>query len=217
MTLTKCISLSVAAIAVLSVGCSSNKPAPPPEPPKAAESAPPPPAVEESAIVGQLQSVGPNGSPIVIRTSDGQDHTIQVAQDTEVSSLHDGAVQVAKGAEEMAKTAVGGVKKGTMVAVHFTEKEGKLVASKVKTGSKEVVKETEVVVTKVDEGGRKVWVKTKDGAEHVYEVSKDATIATGKKVSEVGKATGSKIAEGTKATIHFTEQQGQKLMHFMKH
>jgi arginine repressor len=168
-------------------------------------------------MVGEVRSVDPKGESIVIRTNDGVSHTVHVNPDTKVASLHDGVVEVGKGAEAIAKVTADEVKKGTMVAVHYTEKEGKMVASQVKRGSKAIVKEGEVVIQKIDQEGRTITVKTKDGAEHVYEVGKEATIATGNKVAEVGKATGSKIAEGTKATIHFSEQQGQKIIHFLKH
>jgi hypothetical protein len=222
-------SLALAALVLFGTGCSSNKPA---APAKQAEQQPAAPAAQtpaaqtapaetpvpqESAMVGQIRSVSPKGDQIVLRTADGKDHTVEVTSDTKVGSLHDGIVEIGKGAEAVAKVTAKEVKDGTMVAVHFTEKEGKMVASQVKRGAKAVVKESEVIVKKVDETGRKITVQTKDGAEHVYEVGKEATIATGNKIADIGKLTGAKISEGTKATIHFSDMQGQKVLHFFKH
>jgi uncharacterized protein with PhoU and TrkA domain len=219
--------IAFAALVLFGTGCSSNKSA---EPAKQAEQQPatppaaPPatatpetPIPRENAMVGQIQSVSPKGDKIVLRTAEGKQHTVEVTPETKVASLHDGMVEIGKGTESVAKVTAKEVKDGTMVAVHFTEKEGKLVASEVKRGSKAVVKETKVIVKKVDETGRKVIVQTEDGAEHVYEVGKEATIATGDKIVDIGKLSGAKIAEGTKATIHFSEQQGQKMLHFFKH
>ena len=55
-----------------------------------------------------------------------------------------------------------------------------------KHASKEVLKESEVVIHKVEDGGRKVIVKTKDGAQQACQVSKDVTVTTGKKIADAG-------------------------------
>lgn len=60
-------------------------------------------------------------------------------------------------------------------------------------------------------------LKTKDGAEHVYDVGKDATIASGGKIAGVGKLAVERIPEGAEATIHFSEEAGQKVVHFFSH
>ena len=212
------LAVSVATLALIGAGCSSNKPA---EPPKAAESAPPatpaapPPA--DSAIAGEVRSIDPAGSSMTVRTADGKTHRVHVTPETKVDALHHGVAEGGRGAEAIARTTAQDIKKGTVVAIHYAEKEGKMVASHVKRGSKAVVKESEVVIRKVDQEGRKVYAKAKDGTEHVYEVGKEATIATGNKIADVGKVTGEKLKEGTQATIHFSEESGRKVMHFLKH
>jgi len=69
----------------------------------------------------------------------------------------------------------------------------------------------------MEQGGERIIVKTKDGAEEVYEVGKRATVATGNKITEVGKWTGDKVVAGTKATISYTEEAGKKVVHFVEH
>lgn len=198
-------------------GCSSKAPETPAEPPKTAAEAPVP-APESALIVGgEVESVDPKGESITIRTKDGKVQKVEVSPDTEVKGLKSGAEEVAKGAEGLAKAAAAEVKKGTKVAITYTEKEGKLVARKVQHATKEVVKESEVVIHKIEDGGKKVVVKTKDGAEHVYEVSKDATVAAAKKTGDFGHMIGGKISEGAKATFHFTEESGKKVVHFVQH
>ncbi|MBL0160399.1 MAG: hypothetical protein IPP47_25460 [Bryobacterales bacterium] len=210
--------LTLSALGVFGVGCSSKPPQPVAETPKAAE-----PVVTEApdepthAIVGEVTEVDPAGAHVKVRTSDGKEHHVEIGPKTKLRTIEHGVEQVAHGTEEVAKATARDVKKGTMVAVRFTEKEGKLVAHEVHHASKEVVKKSEVVIHKIDEDGRKIIVKTKDGAEKVYEVSKDATIATGHKLTDVGKATGEKIVVGTKATIHFTEKAGKSIAHFVHH
>jgi ElaB/YqjD/DUF883 family membrane-anchored ribosome-binding protein len=164
-----------------------------------------------------VEAVDPKGESITIRTKDGKVQKVEVGPDTEVKGLKSGAEEVGKGAAGVAKAAASEIKKGTRVAITYTEKEGKLIAHKVQHASKEVVKESEVVIHKVEDGGKKVLVKTKDGTEHVYEVSKDATVAAAKKTGEFGHMIGGKLTEGAKATLHFTEESGKKVVHFVQH
>jgi len=207
--------LTAAATVLLLSGCSSKPPAT--ETPKAAAEAPAPPQEPTHAVVGEVQEVDPQGSSITIRTSSGEVHRIQVDSEAQVSSVKQGASETGKGISHLAKAVGTDIKKGTLVAVKYTEREGKLVAHEVKHASKEAVKGTEVVVHKIADGGKKVVVKTKDGAEHVYEVSKDVTVTAGKKIAKAGESTGSAISEGAKATLHFTEEQGGKVVHFVSH
>ncbi len=210
--------LTLSALGVFGVGCSSKPPQPVAETPKAAE-----PVVAEApaepthAIVGEVTEVDPAGAYVKVRTSDGKEHRVEIGSKSELRTMEHGVEQVAHGTEEVAKATARDVKKGTMIAIRYSEKEGKLVAHNIQHASKEVVKKSEVVIHKIEDDGRKIIVKTKDGAEKVYEVSKDVTIATGDKLSHIGKATGEKLVEGTKATIHFTEKSGKSIAHFVHH
>jgi len=214
--MTKFSLLTAAAIGLFLAGCSSKPtaPAPPTEPPKAATEARPEPT---HAIAGEVQEADPQGGSITVRTAQGEVHRVEVAPHTEVKGLKEGTSEVGKGAAGMAKAVGTDVKRGTMVVVKYTEREGTLVAHEVKHASKDVVKESEVVIHKVEDGGKRVIVKTSNGAKQVYEVSKDATVTTGKEIASAGSATGAKISEGAKATIHFTEDAGNKVVHFVSH
>lgn len=207
--------LTAAATVVFLAGCSSKPPAT--ETPKTTAEAPAPPQEPTHAIVGEVQEVDPQGSSITIRTANGEIHRVQVDSEAHVTGLKQGASETGKGITHLAKAVGTDVKKGTMVAVKYTEKEGKLIAHEVKHASKEVVKGTEVVVHKVVDGGKRVVVKTRDGVEHTYEVGKDVTVTAGKQIAKAGTATGSAISEGAKATLHFTEEQGSKVVHFVSH
>lgn len=213
--------LFLAAAVVIMSGCSS-KPTEPPvaEAPKAAESAPAPaPAAPpaEQALVGEVTQVAADGSNMTVRTSDGQDHQVEVKPDTVVRTIQHGATQTGEATATGAKAVGTDVKKGTMVAVRYTEDSGKMVAREVQGASKTTVKQSEVVVEKVSDDGKTVWVKTKDGTQEAYEVSKDATVAAGKKVGEAGKVSANAVTTGTKATITWTEKAGKKVAHFFQH
>jgi len=208
--------MTLSGLGVSGSGRSSEPTQPVAEAPNAAE-----PVVVEApaeathAMIGEVTDVDPEGKYVKLRTSDGTEHRVEIGPKTEVRGIQHGVEQLGQGAEEVAKVTARDVKKGTMMAVRYSEKEGKLIAHDVQHASKAIVKETKVVVHKIDEGGKKIVVKTKDGAEKVFEVGKGATIATGKTLAEIGKVTGEKIVAGTEATIHFTEKSGQSIAHFV--
>jgi len=210
--------ISLAALVLIGAACSSKKSA---EPQEVLESAAPPPAATspqaDNAIAGEVRSIDSTGSSMTVRISDGKEHRVEITPETKVGALHHGVAGEGKGAQAIAKTTAAEIKKGTVVVVHYVEKEGRMVASHVNRGSKAVVKESNIVIRKVDREGRKVYARAKDGAEHVYELGHQTTIAAGNKITDIGKLTGEKLKEGAQATVHFSEESGQKVLHFLKH
>ena len=74
------------------------------------------------------------------------------------------------------------------VVVHYTEKGADKTAVGVDDLGKDTLKVSEGTVTKVDEAARTVTVKTKDGAEDTYQLSKTAVVDTSKGVAKGAKA-----------------------------
>lgn len=215
MEMNKLHLLTFTAIGLFLAGCASKPSVPAAtETPQAAAETPAAPAEPTHAIAGEIQEVDPQGGSVTVRTSNGEVHRVDVAPHTQVTGLKKESSETGTGVAGMAKAVGSDIKRGSMVVVRYTEKEGKLVAHEVKHDSKLVVKQSEVVIHKVADGGKKVLVKTKDGAEHAYEVGKDATVTAGKKIVAVGSVAGSKISEGASATLHFTEETGNKIVHF---
>jgi hypothetical protein len=210
---------SAASLAIFLAGCSSKPTPPATEAPKAAIE----PKSEEvaaaptHAIAGTVEEIGPNGSYLIIKSSDGTTHRVETTPQTEVHGHAKVAGEPGKRLEEVSKDVVKDVKKGTMVAVHYSEKEGKLVAHKIGHLYSETVKTSEVVIHKVGDTGEKVFIKTKKGTEEAYDVSKKAVVTSGKKISEISKVVADKTVEGTKATVHYTEEAGRKVIHFIEH
>jgi len=217
---------SIAVLGLVLGGCSSKPTQPATEAPTPGAQSAPPSAPEvasqtvpqpTNAVVGEVQEVDPKGAYLIVKTSDGKLHRVETPADANLRKLKHGLGEVGDSIAEGTKSTMAEVKKGTLVAVRYTEKDGKLVAHEIQNASKTVVKKSEVVIDRVEEGGSKIIVKTKNGTEEAYHVGKNATIAAGDKISDIGKATGAKFAAGTKATIHFTEEQGQKVAHFVNH
>lgn len=207
------VSLGLMAVLALAVaGCSSKT-----TETKSAESKPAAPAEAPTApthvVAGEVRTVDPSGKRLTVATPDGKQHEIQIEDHTSTQSLKHGAEEMGKGAAELAKASGDKLKQGAQVVVRYSEKEGRLIGHEVHHAADVTVQKTEVVVQKVEDGGRKVVVKTKDGAEQVYEVSKKTTLAAGDKIVEVGEAAGQKMEQGAKATIHWTEDAGRKIAH----
>ena len=69
------------------------------------------------------------------------------------------------------------------------------------------------LVSKVDKAGRTVAIKTEDGTEETYHISKDAAVDT-----EHGVVDGARFTakEGDKLVFHYGEEAGDKAVHFVK-
>lgn len=146
-----------------------------------------------SVIHGTVKKVDHATKTIVIKTTDGTEHTVKIAGDDTVKGTKDG---------------FDGLKEGTEVVAHTTGKGIDETAVDVGKVSKDGVKVTKGTVTKFDEASKTVAVKTADGTEKTFELS-------GKAMEDAGKATGKGVEKGTKVTVYYTEEGGKKTAHFL--
>ncbi len=164
----------------------------------------------EHAVAGKVSKVDSAAKTITIKTADGTEEVIKFTGHT--------LVHAAKGGVEAAKT--GGVdtylagKEGTDVVVHYSGEGADKTATAVDDFGKDALKVSKGTIIKADNSARTVTVKTDDGAEETYRVAKDASVDT-----EHGIVKGSDYAakNGEKVTMHYTEEGGKKVVHFLKH
>jgi hypothetical protein len=71
------------------------------------------------------------------------------------------------------------------------------------------MKATDVTVVHVDRGARTLAVKTSDGAEETYRLTKNAARDAGKDVEEGAD-------KSAKVTVYYTGEAGHKVAHFLK-
>jgi hypothetical protein len=78
---------------------------------------------------------------------------------------------------------------------------------------KESLKAGKGTVTHVDRAARTVSVKTESGAEETYKLGSEAVVET-----DHGVVRGSRylVKEGDKVTVHYTEQEGAKIVRFFQ-
>ena len=157
------------------------------------------------AVAGAITKVDKASKTFVIKAADGTEHVFKYSDKTTVRAAKDTDKDAKKG---MLDAYMEG-KEGTNVVVHYTEKGADKTAVAVEDLGKDGVKVSEGTITKVDKAAHTVTVKTKDGAEETYQLSKDAVVDTGKGVVKETK-------EGEKVTVHYTEESGKKIAHFLR-
>jgi hypothetical protein len=154
-----------------------------------------------SAIHGTITKLDSATRTAVVKTADGTEHTIHFVDKTAVH----GAEATATGS----KDAFHGLKEGSEVAVHYTEKGGDKTAVEVDHLGKDGLKSVDGTVSKVGEGGKTVTVKAADGTEQTFDV-------VGKDTKESAEAIAKGADKTGKVTVYYTESAGKKVAHFFK-
>ena len=164
----------------------------------------------EHAVAGTVTKVDSKAKTIVVKTADGAEEAFKFTGHT--------AMHAAKGGGELAKkgavdTYLAG-KEGTHVVVHYSGEGAEKTATAVDDFGKGALKASKGTVQSADKAGHTVTLKTEDGAEETYRVAKDASVDT-----QHGIVKGSEYAakKGEKVTVHYTEEAGNKVAHFIKH
>ena len=150
-----------------------------------------------SAVEGTVKKIDSTTKTVVVKTSDGAEHTFHFLGRT--------AVHGGEATAKASKDAFHGLKEGSEVAVHYTAKGGRETADEVDHIGKDGMKATDVTITHVDRGAKTVAVKTADGAQETYRLGASAVKDTGQGVEKAGKV-----------TVYYTEEGGHKVAHFFK-
>jgi len=154
-----------------------------------------------SAIHGTITKLDSATRTAVVKTADGTEHTIHFVDKT--------AVHGAEATAEASKDAFHGLKEGSEVAVHYTEKGREKTAVEVDRLGKDGINSVDGTVSKIGEGGKTVTVKAADGTEQTFDV-------VGKDTKELEEAIGKGADKTAKVTVYYTESAGKKVAHFFK-
>jgi Cu/Ag efflux protein CusF len=154
-----------------------------------------------TAVHGVISKVDAAAKTITVKTKDGTEHTIHFVDKT--------AVHGAEATEAGAKDSMHGLKEGSEVVAHYTEKGGEKTAVEVDRVGKDGVKTLDGTVSKVGKDGKTVAVKSADGTEHTFSVA-------GKDTAEAAKGIGKGSEKSAKVTVYYTEEAGKKVAHFFE-
>ena len=141
------------------------------------------------------------GKSITVKTADGAEHTFRVVKRTTVHG--------AEATPRVATDSLKDVKDGSEVIIHYTKRGGEETAEEIDRVGSDGLKETTGTLSKLDRGGKKIAVKSADGAEETYDLSEHAARDAGKDIEK-----GSE--KSAKVTVYYSEEGGKKVAHFFR-
>jgi hypothetical protein len=159
----------------------------------------------KNVVVGELKKFDAATKTAVVKLSDGTEEVFKVSEKTVVQGVEGGAKMAALAGKE-----------GSQFVIHYTEKGSEKTAESFKYIGSEAHKVAGGTVTKIDKAGHTVAVKTADGSEEVFHLSKDCVVDTGKGIAEGSEAAGKAVKDGGAVTVHYTEDAGKKVAHVIK-
>ena len=161
-------------------------------------------ASPEHAVTGVVSKVDKDAKTITVKAADGTEHVLKYTDKTAVHGSKDAAKEVKTGSLDSYMAG----KEGSHVVVRYTGEAAGATATRVDEYGKDGLKTTEGTVTKLDKGAHTVTVKTSDGAEQTFNVTKDDTLH-----AEHGTVEGAEHAlkSGDKVVIHYSEDGEKKV------
>jgi urease accessory protein UreE len=154
-----------------------------------------------SAVDGAVTKVDAATKVVIVKATDGTEHTFHFADDL---AIH-GGKDTAKGTSD----AIHGLKSGAMVAVHYTTDEGRETAHEIDRLGGRGLKVTKGTVSQLDRDGKKLSIKTADGTEQSFDLTENAAKDTGDDIAK-------SADKAEKVSIYYTEDAGRKTAHFIK-
>jgi len=161
------------------------------------------------AVAGAVTRVDKAGKTIGIKTADGSEQVFKFTAHTAIRT----SVETAKGAKMGALDTYFAGKEGTKVVVRYMGTGVDKTATVVDDFGKDTLKAGKGTVTHVDRAARTISVKTESGAEETYKLGSEAVVETD---HGVVRGTRYLAKEGDKVTVHYTEQEGTKIVRFFQ-
>jgi hypothetical protein len=161
------------------------------------------------ALAGAVTKIDKTGKTIAIKATDGSEQVFRYTERTAIRTTGESTHAAKMGALD---TYFAG-KEGTRVVVRYMGKGSDKTATMVEDFGKDALKTGRGTVTHVDRAARTVAIKTDDGAEATYKLGSDAVVET-----DHGVVRGSRYLakEGDKVAVHYTEDAGDKIVHFFQ-
>jgi hypothetical protein len=159
------------------------------------------------AVEGAVTRIDKTGKTIAVKTADGTEHVFKYTERTAIRA----SAETAHGAKMGALDTYFAGKEGTHVVVRYIGKGADKTATVVEDFGKDTLKAGKGTVTHVDRAARTVAVKMDDGTEATYKMGSQAVVETD---HGVVKGTRYALKEGDKVTVHYTEDAGEKVIHF---
>jgi hypothetical protein len=152
-----------------------------------------------NAVHGTIEKIDSATKTMVIKTSDGAEHTIHFVEQT--------AVHGARASDAAGKDTWRGLQSGTEVVAHYTTHGMEDTAVEVDKVGADGLKTSTGTIKDIDRGAKKLVVEGDDGVESTYRLTNHAAKDGGQDL-----ATGAE--KGARVTVYYTEDAGKKIAHF---
>ena len=156
----------------------------------------------DNVISGIIQKVDKGTKTIVVKTANGTEETVKWTAKTTVHGMKSTATAADLAGRE-----------GEHVVVHYTGEGADITAVAIKSLGHSTPKEAEGTIKSIDRATHTIAIKTADGTEEIFHLTKDVIIDSGKDVAHGAEFVGK---EGERISVHYTVEGGQKVAHFIK-
>jgi len=154
-----------------------------------------------TAVHGTVTKIDKDAKTVTIKTADGAERAFHWSKETSVHG--------AKSASAAGKESWHGVKEGSEVVAHYTKRGTEDTALEIDKVGDQGLKKTEGTVKEIDRGGKKLVIKTTDGAEHTFKL-------TGHAAEDAGKDVTAATEKGAKVAVYSTKSAGKAVAHFFE-
>lgn len=161
------------------------------------------------AVEGAVTELDKKTKTIAIKTADGTEDVFHYSEHTSVRDSRAGAQAAKMGAVD---TYFAG-KEGSHVVVRYVGTGAGKTATVLEDFGKDTLKVGRGTVTHVDKESRTVAIKMDNGAEATYKLGAEGVVETGHGVVRADRYV---AKEGDKVVVHYTEDEGGKLVRLFK-
>ena len=161
------------------------------------------------AVEGAVTQLDKKAKTIAIKTTDGTEDVFHYGEHTSVRDSRAAAQTAKMGVVDTYFTG----KEGSHVVVRYMGNGADKTATVLEDFGKNTLKVARGTVTHVDKESRTVVIKMDDGAEATYKLGAQGVIETEHGVVRANRYV---AKEGDKVVVHYTEDEGGKLMRLFK-
>ena len=157
-----------------------------------------PPVQGTIALEGTMKTFYRAVNTIIVTTIDGVDHVYHFTKGL-----------VVHGGKGRGLDALGGLREGSTVVVHYTVTEAEASAREIDRIGDEGLKVTEGVVTRIDRERKQITIRFDDGRSETLRLTDRAAAEAGEDIDQAATA-------AVKVIVYYSDEGGRKVAHFFK-
>jgi hypothetical protein len=163
----------------------------------------------EHAIAGELRKVDYAAKTLVVRATNGVDEAFKFAGQVPVHGA-DGVTRLGDAARQDSF-------EGASVVVHYTGEGVNKTVVAIDHIGKHTLRVAKGTLVRLDDAGTFVVIKTAEGVEETFQLTRDVVIDTLRGLEEAARATSHAIKKGAEVTVHYTDEGGRRVAYLMNH